>query len=381
MGYTVYITPTGEDILHMQTKKNGVIIGYGHMGSWHVNHYLKSDVVHLSGIYDIDPAKSALAEANGIHAYPSFEAVLADPAVDFVLIATPNEFHKPLAIAALEAGKHVISEKPVTLSSADLEEMIAAAKRANRCFTVHQNRRWDCDYLMMKQVYESGDMGDVTSIESRYHGSRGIPGDWRGQKEHGGGMIYDWGVHLIDQMVGIVSDRQIERVFCHCNHITNFEVDDGFKLDLFYEGGLTARVEVGTSNFIALPRFYMTGTNGGAIVENWQDKCHVVCCKYWDEKDVKPVITPGGMTRTMAPRDEKTIAEHDIERPTPDVHDFYRNFVRAMDGLEEQYVTHDQMRYDMHIMEAAFESDRLGQPIPFPYRRNFGRYAVPDYRK
>ena len=132
-------------------KKNGVIIGYGHMGSWHVNHYLKSDVVHLAGIYDIDPKKIELAEANGINTYPSFEAVLADPTVDFVLIATPNEFHKPYAIAALEAGKHVISEKPVTLSSAELKEMIAAAKKANRIFTVHQNRRWDCDYLMMKE--------------------------------------------------------------------------------------------------------------------------------------------------------------------------------------------------------------------------------------
>lgn len=365
----------------MPAKKNGVIVGYGHMGSWHVGHYLKSDVVNLAGIYDIDPEKQALATRNDIYSYPSFEAVLADPDVDFVLIATPNEFHKPLAIAALEAGKHVISEKPVTLSSADLREMIAAAKKAGRVFSVHQNRRWDCDYLMMKQVYESGDMGEVTSIESRYHGSRGIPGDWRGEKAHGGGMIYDWGIHLIDQMVGIVSDREITEVFCRCNHITNFEVDDGFKLDLFYEGGLTARVEVGTSNFIALPRFYMTGTNGGAIVDNWQDKCKVVCCKNWDEKDVKPVVTPGGMTRTMAPRDEKTIATHEIERPEPDVHDYYRNFVRAMDGKEEQYVTHEQMLYDLAIIEAAFESDRLGRPVPFTLKRTFGKYAVPDYRK
>ena len=363
------------------TKKNGVIVGYGHMGGWHANHYAKSDVVRLHGIYDIDPQKTALAQSQGIRTYASLEEVLADPQVDFVLIATPNEFHKPYAIAALQAGKHVLSEKPVTLSSQDLEEMIDAANRAHRIFSVHQNRRWDCDYLMMKQVYESGEMGEVTSIESRYHGSRGIPGDWRAQKEHGGGMIYDWGVHLIDQMVGIVSDREILSVFCHCNHITNFEVDDGFKLDLFYEDGLVARIEVGTSNFISLPRFYMTGTNGGAIVDNWQDNCRVVCCKNWDEKDVKPVVTPGGLTRTMAPRDEKTIATHEILRPTPDVHDYYRNFVRAMDGIEEPYVTHDQMRYDMWIMEAAFASDRAGAPVPFPHKRNFGRYAVPDYRR
>ena len=361
-------------------KKIGAVIGYGHMGGWHINHYKNSDVVELAGIYDIDPAKVKKAEENGIYAYPSFEAVLADERVDFVLIATPNEFHKPYTLAALAAGKHVISEKPVTLSSAELEEMIAAAKAAGRIFTVHQNRRWDCDYLMMKEAYASGDLGEVTSIESRYHGSRGIPGDWRGEKAHGGGMIYDWGVHLIDQIVGIVHDREIERVFCHCNHITNFEVDDGFKLDLYYEHGLVVRVEVGTSNFISLPRFYMTGTNGGAVVADWQDNCRVVCCKNWEEKDVRPVVTPGGLTRTMAPRDEKTISTHEILRPTPDVHDFYRNFARAMAGEEEQYVTHAQMLYDMRIMEAAFTSDKTGLPVDFPYKREFGKYAVPDYK-
>ncbi len=365
----------------MSSKKKGVVIGYGHMGNWHINHYAKSDVVELLGIYDIDPAKHKKAEENGLYVYPSPEAIWADAQVDFVLIATPNEFHKPYAIAAMRAGKHVISEKPVTLSSMELEEIIAVSQETGRVFTVHQNRRWDCDYLMMKEAYASGDLGEVTSIESRYHGSRGIPGDWRGEKEHGGGMIYDWGVHLIDQIVGIVHDRDIERVFCHCLHITNFEVDDGFKLDLYYEDGLVVRVEVGTSNFISLPRFYMTGTNGAAEVNGWQDTCRVVCCKNWDEKDVKPVVTPGGLTRTMAPRDEKTIATHEIPRPQPDVHDYYRNFVRAIAGEEEQYVTHEQMLYDMHIMEAAFESDRLGMPVAFPYKRTFGQFAVPDYKE
>ena len=364
----------------MKEKKNVALIGYGHMGSWHANRFANSDAVNLLGLYDIDPAKCEKAKENGLSVYPSAEALMADPRVDIVLIATPNEFHKPYTLAALAADKHVISEKPVALSSSDLCEMIAAAKAAGRIFTVHQNRRWDCDYLMMKEVYESGDLGEVTSIESRYHGSRGIPGDWRGERAHGGGMIYDWGVHLIDQIVGIVHDRELERVFCHCHHITNFEVDDGFKLDLYYEHGLVVRVEVGTSNFIPLPRFYMTGTNGGAEVDHWMDECRVVCCKNWSEKDVTPLITPGGMTRTMAPRDEKTVTEHKIPRPTPDVHDFYRNLVRAIDGEEEQYVTHEQMLYDLRIMEAAFESDRLGAPVSFPYKRTFGKFAVPDYK-
>ncbi len=348
-----------------EKMKQVAVIGYGGMGGWHARLILANNVVKLRGIYDINPERSALAEENGIYAYPSFESVLSDPEVDILVLAVPNELHKPLAIEGMARGKHVVSEKPVTLSSADLDEMIDASEQYGKLFTVHQNRRWDADYLMMKKVYESGELGEVFRIESRIHGSRGIPGDWRGKKEHGGGMILDWGVHLIDQMLGIVSDRKIEKIYCRCDHITNYEVDDGFKLELFFENDLVAHIEVGTSNFIQMPRFYMTGTNGSAIVSNWKDEARIVCCKNWEEKDVVPVVTAAGLTKTMAPRDENTITESRMPRPRSDVHDFYRNLVAAIDGKEEQIVTHTQMRRVMHIMEAAFASDKLGTPIPF----------------
>lgn len=346
-------------------KKKVAVIGYGGMGGWHTRYILKSDVVELAGIYDIKPERCALAEENGIHAYSSFNELMADETVELVVIATPNDLHKALAIEAMKKGKNVISEKPVTLSSVDLQEIIDSSKKYKKLFTVHQNRRWDCDYLMMREVYSSDELGEVTAVESRIHGSRGIPGDWRGRKEHGGGMILDWGVHLIDQMLGIISNRKIERIYCRCNHITNYEVDDGFRLELYFEGALTALIEVGTSNFIAMPRFYITGTNGSAIINDWRDDCRVVSCKNWDEKDVIPVVTAAGLTKTMAPRDEKTITESIIHRPESDVHDFYRNVVRAIDGLEKQIVTHEQLMRVMRIMEAAFESDRLGKPVEF----------------
>ena len=176
-------------------------------------------------------------------------------------------------------------------------------------------------------------------------------------------MILDWGVHLIDQMMGIVYDRKVESLYCRCDHITNYEVDDGFKLDLYFEGDLTARIEVGTSHFISMPRFYMTGTNGSAMINNWQENCRVVCCKNWDEKDVVPVVTAAGLTKTMAPRDSKTITESEILRPESDVHDFYRNVCRAIDGKEHQLITHEQLMRVMKLMEACFLSDKLGKPV------------------
>jgi len=347
----------------MANKKNAVVVGYGGMGGWHTRYMLTSDVINLLGIYDIKQERADLAEQNGIHAYASWEEVLADPKVDFVTLAVPNELHKPLAIEAMSRGKHVVSEKPVTLCSEDLQEMIDASHKYNRIFTVHQNRRWDCDYRMMRTIYHGGELGEVFNVESRIQGSRGIPGDWRGKKEHGGGMILDWGVHLIDQMVGIVNDRKIERVYCRCDHITNDEVDDGFQLDLYFEGGVTGRIEVGTSHFIAMPRFYMTGTDGAAIINDWRENTRVVACKDWSEKDVKPVVTAAGLTKTMAPRDEKTTIESEIVRPESDVHDFYRNWVATINGEATQLVTHPQLMRVMKIMEAAFESDRVGAPV------------------
>lgn len=346
-------------------KKRVAVVGYGGMGGWHTRHLLESDVAELAGIWDIDEKRRELANERGIHVYKSLEDVLSDESVDIVTIAVPNECHLPISVQAMEAGKNVISEKPVCLDHLELEKMIEASRCTGKLFTVHQNRRWDCDYLMMKQVYASGELGDVFGIESRIQGSRGIPGDWRGHKEHGGGMMLDWGVHLIDQMLGIVYDRKIEKIYCRFDHITNYEVDDGFKLDLYFENELTARIEVGTSHFISMPRFYMTGTNGSAMINSWTENCRVVCCKNWDEKDVVPVVTAAGLTKTMAPRHENTISEHEIERPESDVHDFYRNVCLAIDGKAEQIVRHDQLMRVMRIMEAAFKSDELGVPVEF----------------
>lgn len=345
------------------SKKRVAIIGYGGMGGWHAKHLLVSDVCELAGIWDIKEERRALAAEKGINVYGSFEEVLADPTVDILTLAVPNELHMPLAIQALRTGKNVISEKPVAMSSDELQKMIDASNETGKLFTTHQNRRWDCDYLMMKELYASGKLGKVFCIESRYHGSRGIPGDWRTEKEHGGGMILDWGVHLIDQMVGIAYDRKVEKVYCRCDHLLNTEVDDGFKLDLYFEGGLTARIEVSTYNFIALPRFYMAGRLGTAIIKDWKDDCHVVCCDKWDEENVTPVVTAAGLTRTMAPRDDKTTTESLIKRPESDVHEFYRNVCLAIDGKAKQIVTHEQLMRVMKIMEAAFRSDELGAPV------------------
>ena len=343
-------------------KKKLAIVGYGGQGAWHANWAMKSDVVSLAGIYDIAEKRVQAAKDNGIHVYNSREELLADGSVDIVLCATPNDVHKDIVIDALNAKKHVICEKPVALCVEDFDDMVAAAKANGVFFTVHQNRRWDVDYLAIKSLIESGEIGETINIESRVHGSRGIPSDWRCHKPYGGGMILDWGVHLIDQMLKLIPEK-ITKVYCEITNITTDEVDDGFNLHLTFESGKRATVEVGTYNFIAMPRFYMQCREGSALIEDWQKKCRVAKLKAWNEKEVLPVQTAAGITKTMAPRDEITIDSYEIERPTSDVHDFYRNYVAAIDGKEEQLIKNCEVRRVLLVMQAAFKSAETNSAI------------------
>lgn len=343
-------------------KKNLAIVGYGGQGAWHANWALKSDVVSLAGIYDIAEKRMRAAVENGIHTYASLDEILADPKVDIVLCATPNDVHKEIVISSLKAGKNVVCEKPVALSVADFDDMVAAAKKSGKLFTVHQNRRFDVDYLAIRSLLESGEIGEAINIESRIHGSRGIPSDWRCHKPQGGGMILDWGVHLIDQMLQLIPET-VTNIYCETTNITTDEVDDGFHLLLTFESGKRATVEVGTYNFLPLPRFYLQAKSGSALIEDWQKKCRVSKLKAWNEKEVTPVQTAAGITKTMAPRDELTLDMYEIDRPVSDVHDFYRNLVRAIDGTEEQMVKLPEVRRVLCVMETAFLSAEKKQAV------------------
>ena len=126
-------------------KMKAAVVGYGGMGGWHTEHLLKSDVAELAGVYDIKPERNALAESRGIHAYASYEELLADKSVELITVAIPNDDHESVVIAALNAGKNVICEKPVTLSLESLDRMIDAAEKNGVRFSTHQNRRWDVD--------------------------------------------------------------------------------------------------------------------------------------------------------------------------------------------------------------------------------------------
>jgi predicted dehydrogenase len=355
---------------------NLAIIGLGGMGNWHrelitfgnwfSTNTEKQGIEHLTvcGSFDIAEARQQFARDNGLTPYPSLEALLGDPKVDIVLVSVPNDLHKGLVIKALEAGKNVVCEKPVALSSAEFQEMIDASKKAGKLFAVHQNRRWDEDYLTVKKIYDEKVLGEVFRIESRVHGSRGIPGDWRGLPEHGGGMVLDWGVHILDQALQMIPAK-VKKVYATFTNITNEVVEDGFTVELTFDNGVVYLVEVGTSNFINLPRWYVLGRDGTAVVDNFQLEGKIVRVTDWSKNDAVPIRTAAGLTKTMAPRTSDTIKEEPLPVVKSDIRDYYRNIMATISGETQLKVTLESVMRNMKLMEAIFESAKTGQPTSF----------------
>lgn len=372
--------------------KNIAIVGCGGMGSGHAFaissgsgnavgtysndrsggflHPTDTDLrglLNLAGVCDINPARVQWAQAHGFHVYTDFSEVLQAPEVDIVLIATPNDLHKDMAIAAMRAGKHVLCEKPVMMSSRDLEDVMAVAEETGMVFYPRQNRRWDEDYLTVQKIYNEHLLGNVFHIESRVHGSRGIPGDWRRRKAQGGGMMLDWGVHLIDRIIDMIPEKVVN-LYCHTTHITNKEVDDGFVLFLTFESGLTATVEVGTNNFIDLPLWYVAADNGTAQIDNWALDGRMIRRIPGDEADSLPILAGSGLTKTMAPRKKDTVEVLPLPHVDFDANELYVNLVQTVEGTAEQIVTPGQALRILRLMEAALYSAETGKNVEFEKR-------------
>lgn len=145
------------------------------------------------------------SEPEGARCVPDFEAILADPAIDLVIVNTPNALHYPMASAALAAGKHVVVEKPITVTLSDARALTAEAKAANRILAVFHNRRLDADYLTLKRHLDARDLGDLVELEWHYDRYRAIVTHkrWKEDDLPGAGTWFDLGIHLVDGMLNL----------------------------------------------------------------------------------------------------------------------------------------------------------------------------------
>ncbi len=347
------------------------IIGYGGMGNNHKKYIIKRlndsdypEKLELVGAYDVNPK---FAIESGVRAFESADEIWADPEIKIVLVSTPNDLHLPYVLKAIENGKNVIVEKPAGMSSEEVIKMYDAAAAAGVVFSPHQNRRWDDDFLSVKAVAESGKLGRVYRIESRVMGSNGIPGAWRKLEEQGGGMMLDWGVHLIDQML-LWIDEPIESIFCDYSYEEGESVDDGFDLEVRFKNGIIYRIVVDTNSFVELPRWQIYGTDGTATVNNWRRdnvEGRVVRCLIRHDDKLEGVNAGNGFTKTMAARRSETVENEPLEHVRGDKNAFYANFMDAVLKGTPTTVKREQVLKVFRVMELARESARTNKVIKF----------------
>jgi len=173
------------------------LIGYGLAGRvFHAPLIAATPGLELAAI--VSSRKDEIAAAYPGVALTTAEAVFADPGIDLIVVATPNDSHCDLAARALRAGKHVVIDKPFALTSAEARQLIALAR--GRLLSVFHNRRWDGDFLTLKQLVQDGRLGDVAFVESRFDAYRpNVQDRWRERAGLATGTWYDLGAHLLDQ--------------------------------------------------------------------------------------------------------------------------------------------------------------------------------------
>ena len=177
-------------------------------------------------------------------------------------------------------------------------------------------------------------------------------------------MMFDWGVHLLDRIVLMVPEK-IKKVYAKMTHVTNDEVDDGFIMNMVFESGLTATVEVGTCNFITLPHWYLCGDQGTAEIKDFRDPGRMVVLRSWEDKDATPILMGEGLSKTMAPRNPDSVDELPLPDLEYDRNQLYSNLCDVVLGKAEQIVKPEEALRVLRLMEAALESDEKGIVVDF----------------
>jgi scyllo-inositol 2-dehydrogenase (NADP+) len=258
----------------MASQIRCVVVGYGSAFRWghrHAGWVEQTDGLFLYGICDTDAEARNRAEKNfgGVKIFSDLDEVLKDDGVELVVLVTPHDTHAPLAIKALGAGKHVLTEKVMCLNTSEADAMIQAGGKSGRMLSVFHNRRWDSDFLTVKKVVGSGILGDVFLVESCVT-NYAEPFGWRAEKRHGGGQLYDWGAHLFDQAIQLI-DAEPASVFAELQtRVWDVDVDTFAKVVVRFDNGCIFEVDLGNVHWISKPRWQVFGEKGTLVKRTFE---------------------------------------------------------------------------------------------------------------
>jgi predicted dehydrogenase len=298
-----------------------------------------------------------LAEHPNVVVHCNMDEVATHPEVDLVVIAAPNESHYPLAAAALQAGKHVVVDKPFAVNLADARSLVQLAKERNRLLSVFHNRRWDSEVLATKAILESGLLGEIRQFECHIDRFRPqVRQRWRETAGPGAGLWYDLGPHLIDQALQLFGLPQtINASFAVLRR--GGETDDWAHVQLNYK---SLRVILHVSLLVAggVPRSVLHGTLGswvkfGADVQERQLVAGVLPDSSGFGDDPDPGIFYDGVTGSRK----------EIPAPSANQREYYFGIRDALLGRGPNPVPSEQASAVMSILATSFQSGAMGQVL------------------
>jgi len=292
----------------------------------------------------------------------SYQEILKDPGIELVVVNTPDHLHYDMAVQALEAGKHVVVEKPVTLQADQAARLESLARNGNRILSVFQNRRWDGDFLTVIEVIKSGKLGRLVSFESHFDRYRKeIKDSWKDQS-NGTGTLYNLGSHLVDQALVLFGFPQ--RLYCDVRMLRDgAKTDDSFDLFLHYPG---CKCLLRSSYLVREPgpRFILHGTEGSFTVwgtdpqEEALKTGQVPGSTGWG----RDIASSRGMIHTTSGMQEMK-GDYPIE--AGNYLAFYDNIFNAIRKNETLEVTAGQAGSVIRVIEAAYRSGSEGRVIRF----------------
>jgi predicted dehydrogenase len=344
------------DMRHYRTASDirAGVIGYGgafNMGKAHLS-YMREAGMTPAAVCEIDKERLAAArkEWPGLSTYGSAAEMLRESDVDLVAVLTPHNSHAALAVQCAKAGRHVVVEKPMAVTTAECDAMIAAARRNGVALTAFHNRHWDGHILAAVRRVRSGEIGKVVRVDVQMGGWR-KPGDWwRSSRSVSGGILYDWGAHLLEYTFQIVDSEIVEVTGFSWSGVwagqtrwgRDTNEDDAF-LAVRYASGAWSTLSI--SNIESSPNpnlMRVTGTKGAYLM---------------DFREGVTITHPGDATRI----EKRANPPSECER-------FYRNIADHLTAGTPLAITPEWARRPIHVLDLACRSARKGKALRARYR-------------
>ena len=342
------------------------MLGYGAIGHEHALAIGLTEGLELAAVCDPNPLRveAAREHAPDVRGVADGADLLADDGIDLVIVSTPPNTHADWVLRCLHAGKHVVVEKPFCLTVEEADRQIAAAADAGLTLAVYQNRRWDADYLALKQAVRTGSLGEVFHLESFVGGYDHPCNFWHSDAGISGGAIYDWGSHYLDWVLDLFT-QEVEWVSATAHKRVWHDVTnaDHTRVLLHFTDGVEAEFTHSDLAAARKPKFYVLGTRGG-LIGSWQQERIV-------SRSPIGLVLEDRFAVSDAPADLELFAADGsrtrLAVPPPPAQPFHRELADALLSGAPMSVTPQGSRRNIAVMQAAtLSAADGGRPVAPP---------------